>query len=71
VDQRVILLDSIAASAGLASGSTLGAASLLNSDTAGIFAGLLTLGALALLLADQTTQPILERASTDLTEREQ
>jgi hypothetical protein len=65
-----IFLGGIAAVAGLASGSTLGSDSLLNPYTAGIFAGLLALGALALLLADRTAQPILERASTDLSERE-
>jgi hypothetical protein len=66
----IALLGGIAAIAGLASGSTLGSASLLNPYSAGIFAGLLALGALALLLADRTTQPILERASTDLSELE-
>jgi len=65
-----ILLGGVAAIAGLASGSTLGSASLLNPYTAGIFTSLLALGALALLLADRTAQPVLERASTDLSARE-
>jgi hypothetical protein len=64
------LLGGTAAVAGLASGLTLGAASLLNPYSAGIFAGLIALGAIALLLADRTTQPILRRVSTDLSERE-
>lgn len=65
-----VMLGGIAAIAGLASGSTLGAASLLNPYSLGIFAGLVAVGAIALLLADRTTQPILERVGTDLTERE-
>ncbi len=65
-----LVLGAIAAIAGLASGSSLGSASLLNPYTAGIFGGLLALGALALFLADRTAQPILARASTDLSERE-
>jgi ABC-type branched-subunit amino acid transport system ATPase component len=65
-----ILLGGIAAIAGLASGSTLGSASLLNPYSAGIFAGLLALGAIALMLADRTSQPVLERTSADLSERE-
>jgi hypothetical protein len=64
------ILGGIAAVAGLASGLTLGSASLLNPYSAGIFAGLTTLGAIALLLADRTTRPILKRVSTDLSERE-
>ncbi|MER6666877.1 FtsX-like permease family protein [Amycolatopsis japonica] len=64
------MLGGIAAVAGLASGSTLGAASLLNPYSIGIFAGLFAVGAIALLLADRTTRPILERVSTDLSERE-
>jgi hypothetical protein len=64
------LLGGIAAIAGLASGSTLGSASLLNPYSAGIFGGLLALAALALLLADRTAQPVLERTSADLSERE-
>jgi hypothetical protein len=64
------LLGGVAAIAGLASGSTLGATSLLNPYSAGIFAGLLALGAIALHLADRTVQPVLERVSADLSERE-
>ena len=65
-----LLLGGVAAMAGIAGGSTLGLTSPLNPHSAGIFAGLLALGALALLLADRAAQPALERASTDLTERE-
>lgn len=65
-----ILLGSVAVVAGLASGSTLGAANLLNPYTAGILTGLLALGALAVLLADRIARPVLLRTSTDLTERE-
>lgn len=64
------ILGAIAAVAGLAAGSTLGAVSLLNPYSLGIFAGLIAVGATALLLADRTTQPVLERVSTDLSERE-
>lgn len=64
------LLGGIAAIAGLASGLTLGSASLLNPYSLGIFAGLIGIGAFALLLADRTTQQTLERVSTDLSERE-
>lgn len=64
------MLGGIAAVAGLASGLTLGAASLLNPYSLGIFAGLVAVGVLALLLADRTTRPILHRVSTDLSERE-
>lgn len=64
------MLGGTAAVAGLASGLTLGAASLLNPYSLGIFAGLVAVGAVALLLADRTTRPILERVSTDLSERE-
>jgi hypothetical protein len=64
------MLGGVAAVAGLASGLTLGAASLLNPYSLGIFAGLVAVGAIALLLADRTTRPILERVSTDLSERE-
>jgi hypothetical protein len=65
-----ILLGGVAAIAGLASGSTLGLTNPLNPYSIGIFASLLALGGLALVLADRTAQPVLERASTDLTERE-
>lgn len=65
-----IMLGSIAAVAGLASGATLGLTSLLNPYSIGTFGGLLALGSLALVLADRTAQPLLERASTDLSERE-
>jgi len=64
------LLAGVAAIAGLASGSTLGSTSLLNPYSAGIFAGLLALGAVALHLADRSVQPVLERVSADLSERE-
>jgi len=64
------VLGGVAAIAGLASGSTLGSTSLLNPYTAGIFAGLLALGTTALLLADRTARPVLERAGADLSERE-
>ena len=56
--------------AGLAAGSSLGATSLLNLASAGIFVGLVGLAALALALADRTTRPVLARVSTDLSERE-
>jgi len=65
-----IVLGGIAAIAGLASGSTLGSASLFNPYSAGIFAGLLALGAIALVLADRTARPVLERTGADLSERE-
>jgi hypothetical protein len=65
-----IILGGIATAAGLLSGSTLGVASLFNLHSASIFLALLTLGALALLLADRTTRPVLDRTSTDLSERE-
>jgi hypothetical protein len=65
-----LLLGAIAAAAGLISGSSLGATSPLNPSSAGIFAGLIALGALAPLLADRTAQPVLARVSTDLSERE-
>lgn len=65
-----IFLGSIAALAGLVAGSTLGLVNLLNPYTIGIFVGLLALGVLALLFADRTARPILERVSTDLSERE-
>lgn len=64
------LLGGIAAIAGLASGATLGSTSLLNPYTPGVFAGLLALGAIALLLADRAARPVLERVGTDLSERE-
>ncbi|MGB3442571.1 MAG: FtsX-like permease family protein [Actinophytocola sp.] len=64
------MLGGTAAVAGLASGLTLGAASLLNPYSLGIFGGLIAVGVLALLLADRTTRPILARVSTDLSERE-
>ncbi|MGH3588130.1 MAG: hypothetical protein ACRDQ0_17635, partial [Pseudonocardia sp.] len=64
------LLGTIAAIAGLAGGSTIGSAGLLKPYSAGVFAGLLTLGAIALLLADRTARPVLERVGTDLSERE-
>ncbi|HEX4814984.1 MAG TPA: FtsX-like permease family protein [Nonomuraea sp.] len=64
------ILGGIAAVAGLTSGLTLGAASLLNPYSIGIFAGLMALGAIALLLADRSTEPILERVRTDLSQRE-
>ncbi|MGP4029919.1 hypothetical protein [Actinomadura sp. 3N407] len=64
------LLGGVAALAGLASGSTLGSTALLNPYSAGVFTGLLALGAIALLLADRTARPVLERVGTDLSERE-
>ncbi|MFY1688389.1 FtsX-like permease family protein [Plantactinospora sp. WMMB782] len=63
------VLGGTAAVAGLAAGSSLGAASLLNPYSLGIFAGLLAVGATALLLADRTTRPILRRVSTSFSER--
>lgn len=64
------LLGGVAALAGLASGSTVGSTSLVNPYSAGIGGALLALGTMALLLADRATQPVLERTSTDLSERE-
>jgi hypothetical protein len=66
----LLLLGGIAAVAGLAGGSTLGSVGLLNPYTAGIVAGVVVLGALALLLADRTTRPALERAGVDVSEFE-
>ncbi|MCQ0015425.1 hypothetical protein [Actinomadura madurae] len=65
-----VILGGIAAAAGLLGGSTLGVTSLFNPYSAGIFLALLALGGLALLLADRTTRPVLDRTSTDLSERE-
>ncbi|TDD34136.1 FtsX-like permease family protein [Actinomadura sp. KC06] len=64
------LLGTIAAIAGLASGATIGSAGVLNPYSTGVLAGLLALGAIALLLADRTARPVLERVGTDLSERE-
>ncbi|PWB43413.1 MAG: hypothetical protein C3F10_12080 [Dehalococcoidia bacterium] len=64
------LVGTIAAIAGLISGSTSGGVSLLNAYSAGIFAGLFSIGAIALWLAGRASHPVLERVSTDLTERE-
>lgn len=63
------LLAPAAAVGGLASGATLGSASLLNPYTPGIFAGIAALGVLALVLADRTARPVLEQVSADLSER--
>ncbi|SPT50190.1 FtsX-like permease family protein [Actinomadura madurae] len=65
-----VILGGIAAAAGLLGGSTLGVTSLVNPYSSGIFLALLALGGLALLLADRTTRPVLDRTSTDLSERE-
>ena len=65
-----LLLGTLAAAAGIAAGSSLGTTSLLHPFSAGIFAVLLALGTLAVYFADRTAQPVLERASTDLSERE-
>ncbi|QSB13751.1 hypothetical protein JQS43_19605 [Natronosporangium hydrolyticum] len=65
-----VLLAGVASIAGIASGASLGVVNPLNPYTLTTFAGVMVIGAIALLLADLTMRPVLERVSTDLSERE-